>query len=137
MALTAKLAVSWSLPILTPAFITAQIVDPVENRFAVPGVPNEEIVHADAVGFTLASPAAAAILEIPHQLLLLRVHGDGRMSAPLRACHGGRDVSELRIPIGMLPAFPAKSRWPGPPGRCRRAPARAPRWRPIADANAR
>jgi len=94
-------------PDADPAFIAAQIVDAVGNRSAVPGIANEKVVHADAVGFALAPPGAAAILEIAHQLLFLRIHGDGRLASPLRPRHGLGDVAKLRIPItdaGGLPA---------------------------------
>src|SRR6266536_1304022 len=89
-----------------PAFIAAQIVHAVGNRFPMPGIADDEVVHADALGFALLPPRAAAILEIAHQLLLLRIHGDGRVSLPLRPLHGRRDIPKLRVPIRMLAAFP-------------------------------
>src|SRR5262249_13115614 len=62
-------------PDADPAFIAAQIVHAIGNRFSVTGIANDEVVHADAVGFTGAPPSAAAILEVADQLLLLRIHG--------------------------------------------------------------
>jgi hypothetical protein len=39
----------------------------------VPGITNDEVVHAHAVGLALASPGPTAILEITDQLLFLRI----------------------------------------------------------------
>src|SRR5262245_5583066 len=51
-------------PNTDPAFIAAQIVHAVRNRFAVPGITNDKVMHADAGGFAFSTPRAAAILEI-------------------------------------------------------------------------
>jgi hypothetical protein len=60
-----------------PAFVTAQVVDVVGNRFAVVRIANDEIMDADLSGLALAPPGPAAILEVADQLLLRRVHRDG------------------------------------------------------------
>jgi hypothetical protein len=85
-------------------FVAAQIVDAVGNRLAVPGIANDEIMDADAVGFPCPPPGAAVILEIPHQLFLLRIHGDGRLAAPLRAGHRLGEIPKLSIALLLVGA---------------------------------
>src|SRR5439155_25042793 len=70
-------------PDADPAFVAAQIVHAIGNRFAVPGIANDEVMHADAVRLALSPPRAAGILEIADQLLFLGVDRDGRLAAAL------------------------------------------------------
>lgn len=62
-----------------PALVAAQIVDTVGNRFAQ--LPNQEIVHAHRFGLSLRPPLSARVLEVPDQLLLLRVQPRWRVHA--------------------------------------------------------
>ena len=71
----------------------------------MPGIANDEVMHADAVRLALSPPRAAGILEIADQLLFLGVDRDGRLSAALCARDGLGDISKLCVPIGMLTAF--------------------------------
>jgi len=50
-------------------------------------------------------PLAPAILELAHQLLLLRVHRDDWLRALLKAFDRRVDVLELSIPIRMVRSF--------------------------------
>src|SRR5215472_13066715 len=47
-----------SNPDTDPAFIAPEIVHTVGNRFAMAGITNEKVVHADAVRFPRATPGA-------------------------------------------------------------------------------
>ena len=52
---TAKLAVSGLIPTLTQPY-RGEVVHAVGNRFSVPGIANDKVVHADAVGFAGSPP---------------------------------------------------------------------------------
>jgi hypothetical protein len=93
-------------PDTDPAFIAPQVIHAVRNRLAVFGIANDDVMYPHMVWLTLAPPDPATILEIAHQLLLLRIHGNGWVSAPLRARNDVSDIPKLRIPTGMLTAFP-------------------------------
>lgn len=57
-----------------PALVACEIVNPVGDRFAQ--FRNQEVVYSDPFGASLRPPFAAWVLEVPDQLLLLRVHRD-------------------------------------------------------------
>ena len=62
-------------------------------------------MHADPMGVAVRPPGAAFIGEIPDELLLFRVHRDGRLPLPLRPPHRVGEVAKLCVPIRMLIAF--------------------------------
>jgi hypothetical protein len=66
---------------------------------------NDEVVHADTLRRLGRPPRSAAILEGPHQFLLLGVDRDRRLLPALVGPDLPRDGAKLRIPIGVLPAF--------------------------------
>src|SRR6185295_11566237 len=55
--------------------------------------------------FALAAQLSAAVLEVAHQLLFLRVDRDRRLASGECGLHLGVDVFELRIAVGMLRAL--------------------------------
>jgi len=103
MALTAKLAVSWSMPRLTPAGIFADVVDPIGHGAAE--ARNQEIVHPHRFRLALRAPFAPAVLEIADQLLLLGVDRDRRLARRKRRLHLRVDVAELGVAVGMACPF--------------------------------
>ena len=88
-----------------PAFVAVQIVDAVRNGLAARRARDQEVVDAHAVGRSRRTPRAAGILEVPDELLLLRIHRDRRLLRPLRRAHLARDVPKLRVPIDVLTPF--------------------------------
>jgi hypothetical protein len=87
-----------------PAFIPMRIVDAVGDGLATrPG--NDEVVRADTLRRLGRPPPSAAILEGPHQFLLLGVDRDRRLLPALDGPDLTRDGAKLRIPIGVLPTF--------------------------------
>src|SRR5512135_2297464 len=75
--------------------IPAHIVDAI--RDAMPGRPTGEVMvqHRPAV----PPPAPSRVLEVPHQLLLLRVHADDGQPSGQIPPPQARQVTELPIPI--------------------------------------
>src|SRR6266511_2515093 len=92
-------------PDADPAFVAAQIVHAVGNRLPVPGIANDEVMHANAVRLALSSPCATGILEIADQFLFLGGDRNSRQTTAMCALDGLGDISKLRGPIGMLTAF--------------------------------
>jgi hypothetical protein len=62
-------------------------------------------VDADLLRLAFRTPFAAAVLEIPDQLLLLGVDRDDRLPSSLKPYCLGADELELGIAIGILIAF--------------------------------
>jgi len=87
-----------------PAFVPTQIVDAVGDRFALFG--DDEIVHAHSLRRPFRAPLSTGILEVPHQLLLLGVHRDDRLTPLLSAVNLVVEVVELRVSIGVLGPLP-------------------------------
>ena len=81
------------------------VVHPVGKGFAARRARNHEVVDPDTLRGLRGAPRAAAVLEGADQLLLLGIHRDRRLLAALRRTHPPRDVAELRVAVGMLPAF--------------------------------
>src|SRR3989304_4038914 len=54
----------------------------------------------------LPPPPPPAVLEIPDQFLLFRVHRHARLTSALELPHPGVDVLELRVAVGMRHPFP-------------------------------
>src|SRR5262249_45611250 len=84
-----------------PALVVRDVVDPVRDGLAQFLIL--EVVNADFLRRPFGAPLPAWVLEIPHQLLLLRVHRDHRLAALLKAPRLGVDVLELGVAVGMLP----------------------------------
>src|SRR5919106_433814 len=87
-----------------PAGVAGEVVDAVGHRLALDG--DEEVVHPHGLGQARRAPRPPGILEIPHQLLLLRVHGDHRLVRGLKPADLRGDVAELGVPVGVRRAFP-------------------------------
>ena len=96
---TANVAVSWSIPILPQPSLRFRSYTPVGDRLPFPG--NEDVVDPDRLGFALWPPLASTVLELPHQLLLLRVRRDHRLVAALVADHLGILVTERGLTVRM------------------------------------
>lgn len=84
-----------------PPLATVQVVHPAGNRLPLLG--DMEDVNLNRLGLSLWPPLAIAVLEVPHQLLLIRISRDhGRMTVlvvghlgiqvPDRASRSGRRV---------------------------------------------
>ena len=86
-----------------PAGVRRHIVDPVRQRFV--GRVAGEVVAVDAHRFPGARPGPPGVLELPDQLLLLRVHADHRRSGIPVFLHLAGQVPELGVPVGMLHAL--------------------------------
>ena len=80
-------------PNADPALVAVEVVDPVGNHLALRG--NQEVVHTDRFGIALRPPFSARILEVAHQLLLLRVHRDRGLVLLLEAADPIVDVVDL------------------------------------------
>ena len=82
-----------------PTFVVRQVVDAVGNRLAQFLV--WEIVHPHFDGSTTPAVLAAAVLEIPDQFLLFRVHGDDRLAPTPKPLGQPIDVLELGVAVRM------------------------------------
>jgi hypothetical protein len=82
-----------------PALVPSQVVDPTGDHLAE--VLVREVIDAGPFGPPLRLPFPARILEIPDQLLLLRVHRHHGLTPLLEGDHLTVDVPELGIPIGV------------------------------------
>jgi hypothetical protein len=83
-----------------PTLVAAEVVHAVGDRLAQLGV--HEVVGVHRERLTLGLPLAPAVLELAHQLLLLRVHRDDRLRALLHALDRRVDVLELRVAIRVV-----------------------------------
>jgi len=92
--------VSCSIPDIDPAGVGAEVVRTVWNRLAQFIIL--EVVHSHGQRLALGMPLPPGILKVPHQFLLLGVHGDHGLSALLKPLGAPCDVLELRVAIGML-----------------------------------
>ena len=86
-----------------PALVAADVVDAVRDRFAKGFI--DEIVDAYGFGLSLRIPLTTAVLERPHELLLLRVDRNYRVAGRVKGIGLRVDVFELRVSVGMLFAF--------------------------------
>src|SRR5258708_618469 len=86
-----------------PRLVTCGVVDTVRNHFAQALV--DEVVDAHRLRMTLRMPFATSILEIAHQLLLLRVDRNYWLTALHEPLRRRVDMLELRVPVGRLIAF--------------------------------
>src|SRR5512142_3408978 len=98
MAATAKAEVSWEVPITTLSGIATEIVDPIGD--APPrGVLGEVGIEHVPVGLP---PAAAWVLEVAHQFLLLGVHAEDRQAVREIPPAEAGQVAELPVPVGVV-----------------------------------
>ena len=72
---------------------------------ALPKVLSRKSWTRTSSGWPWRLPLPAAVLEIPDQFLLLRVHRDRRLAAAQEPPHAGVDVLELGVAVGMLAPF--------------------------------
>src|SRR5260370_28259241 len=80
-----------------PTGIGGDVIDAVGRALAQ--FRDDEIVHPDRLGLAFGTQFATAILEVPDQLLLLRVDRDGRLSGSLERIDLRIDVFELGVAI--------------------------------------
>ena len=90
-------------PDIDEAGVTPDIVNPIRIRAGHVG-PGKVMPLYLARLFRRA-PLLAGIIVIAHQLFLLGIDRDHRPSASQMALHGGVDVTELRVAIGMVRAL--------------------------------
>lgn len=79
-----------------PRVVGVDVVDPVGDRFGYLGVG--EVVHLDLVGLAGGLVFAAAVGLVAHELLLLRVDADHRVTRRQVLAGEGVDVAELAVP---------------------------------------
>src|SRR5205085_6567555 len=70
-----------------------------------PALLRHEVVNLDVERIALGPPLPARILEVPDQLLLLRVDRDGRSAGRELRLNARVDVLELLVPVGVPCAF--------------------------------
>src|SRR4051812_2681504 len=87
-------------PDTDPAVVRRQIIHAIGDRPAERLA--EEVIHLHLFGLALRAPRPARVLEIPNQLLLLRVHRNHRLLLGQRRRHARLDVVKRRIAVGML-----------------------------------
>ena len=71
MLLTAKSAVSWSMPTLTQPFVSTDVVDAVRDGLSELTI--DEVVNLDALRLPFGVPFPTAVLVVSDQFFLLRV----------------------------------------------------------------
>ena len=86
-------------PHTDPAQVSTEIVHAIGDGLALGGI--QEVMNLHLLRVPLGAPRSPAILEPPHQFLLLGVHRDRRLAALQLGRDRLVDVLELRIPIGM------------------------------------
>src|SRR5579871_3148658 len=86
-----------------PGLVVPQVIDAIRNGLALARIG--KVVRIDFARLALATPGLPRILEISQGFLLLGVHRNGGLAAPLLRFHAAVDVAKLRIPIRMRLAF--------------------------------
>ena len=104
------------------------VVDAVRNRLAL-GV-GREIMHQHRRRRALRLPFPPAVLEVPDQLLLLRVDRDHRLAGGQMLVRGLVDVLELRVAVRMRGAFLPLARRLQPVAQAVQQPAHSGRTHP-------
>src|SRR3979411_1918203 len=97
IALTAKLAVSWSVPMLTQPTLFRDVIDAVRNGAAQLGI--NEIMNIDQLGPVFWAPFATVILEITHQFLLFRINRNDGFIRRQERLRLRIDVLELGVTV--------------------------------------
>jgi len=80
-----------------PAFVATHVEHAVRDDFAQLGV--REVMDVDSFRFALALPLSPVVLVRAYEFLLLRVHRDHRLRAPLHALDLRVDELKLRIAV--------------------------------------
>ena len=86
-----------------PALVGSQIVHTIRRGFSKCRI--DEIVHAHLDRRFLLLPFLASVLEITHQLFLLRIHTDDRLTDFAGCLHLCVQELKLCIPVRMPRAF--------------------------------
>src|SRR5215475_10551879 len=86
-------------PDADPAMVAGQIVHAVRDYLAQLGV--DEVMNLHPLRLSFGSPFPPRILEVAHQLLLLRIDRDDRLPAALKGARLPINVLELGVAIGM------------------------------------
>jgi hypothetical protein len=87
-----------------PSLVPEDVEDPIGER--LPEFLIREVLAANQLGVAPSAPLLASVLEVAHQLLLLRIHRDDRQPAPLEPADHRVDVQKLGVAIRMREAFP-------------------------------
>ena len=82
-----------------PSWVPAHVINAMRSHFALLLI--REIVHPHSLRLSFPVPLATSILEIPHLFLFLAIHGNHRLTPPLKLLTLTVDVLELAIPIRM------------------------------------
>src|SRR5215208_6829287 len=88
---------------IDPSGIRGDVVDAVGRHLAQLG--EGEIVHPDRFGLALGAQLAAAVLEVPDELFLLRVDRDRWLAGGLPSLHLRVDEFELGVAVGVARAL--------------------------------
>src|SRR5271165_5717231 len=103
MLSTAKVAVSWSIPTAHPASILTHVIDAI--RSDPPQLGNDEVMYPHLLRVSLEPKLSPPVFEVPHQLFLLGIHRDDRLTLPQEASDLAVDMLKLSVPIRMRRAF--------------------------------
>src|SRR4051795_11231048 len=90
-------------PYTHPSLVLADIVHTIGDGFAQVFI--NEVVNQHLLGLAFWQPFPSSVLEFADQFLLLRVHGDHRLTSLLKLGHAGVDVLELRVAVRMIAAL--------------------------------
>src|SRR5918996_1237247 len=83
-----------------PALVATEIVYAVGNGLAL--LRHEKVVDAHWLGGPSGAPGAARILEVAHELLLLRVDRNDWLGPSVQGPREGCQIPKLGVPVGML-----------------------------------
>src|SRR5246127_2376125 len=86
-----------------PASILAHVVDAIRSDPSQLG--NDEVMYPHLLRVSLEPKLSAPVFEVPHQLLLLGIHRDDRLTLPQEASDLAVDMLKLSIAIRMRRAF--------------------------------
>ncbi len=86
-----------------PASILAHVVDAIRSDASQLG--NDEVMDPHRLRVSLESKLSAPVFEVPHQLLLLSIDRDDRLTLPQEASDLAVDMLKLSIAIRMRRAF--------------------------------
>src|SRR5258705_5020007 len=103
MLSTAKVAVSCVNAHAHPSSILAHVVDTIRSDSTQLG--NDEVVDPHRLRISLESKLSTAVFEVSHQLLLLSIDRDDRLTLPQEASDFAVDMLKLSIAIRMRRAF--------------------------------
>ena len=86
-----------------PSSILAHVVDAIRSDSTQLG--NDEVVDPHRLRISLESKLSTAVFEVSHQLILLSIDRDDRLSLPQEASDLAVDMLKVSIAIRMRRAF--------------------------------